>query len=95
MALGVLAPGGKATSLADSKTAAISPALVFGHFAAAHRLSAPTPAWEDYTQEETGRIKGGRRWRVTLAAGESKKIFWTYSLKIDAKNEVVGGNRRE
>jgi len=58
-------------------------------------VPAPSPAWEDYDQEETGRIKGGRRWRVTLAAGESKKIFWTYSIKIDSKNEVVGGNRRE
>lgn len=55
----------------------------------------PTPAWEDYDQDETGRIKGGRRWRMSLAAGESKKIFWTYSIKIDSKNEVVGGNRRE
>lgn len=58
-------------------------------------VPAPSPAWEDYTQEETARIKGGHRWRVSLAAGETKKILWTYSIKIDAKNEVVGGNRRE
>lgn len=59
------------------------------------QVPAPTPAWEDYTQEDTSRIRGGKRWRVSLAAGESKKISWTYSIKIDAKNEVVGGNRRE
>ena len=53
------------------------------------------PAWEDYDQAETSRIKGGHRWTVTLGAGESRKLQYGYTLKIDAKNEVVGGNRRE
>lgn len=59
------------------------------------QVPAPTPAWEEFEQEKTGRIKGGKRWRMTIAAGESKKIFWTYTLKIESRNEVVGGNRRE
>lgn len=53
------------------------------------------PPWEDFDQADTSRIKGGKRWRFSLGAGEVKKISYTYTLKIDAKNEVVGGNRRE
>jgi len=53
------------------------------------------PPWEDFDQADTNKIKGGKRWRFSLGAGESKKLAWSYVVKIDAKNEVVGGNRRE
>jgi hypothetical protein len=54
---------------------------------------AATPAWERMREQEAGRApQGGRRWRVKLEPGEEKKLVGSYTL--DAKNEVVGGNRR-
>lgn len=54
------------------------------------------PAWEVYPQRERERpIKGGRRWKITLAAGGATKLTARYVVRIYANNEVVGGNRRE
>lgn len=53
------------------------------------------PPFEVWDQADTNLIKGGRRWRLTLGAGESKKLNYSYLIKIDGKNEVAGGNRRE
>lgn len=54
-----------------------------------------TPAWEKLDKQEGGAaLEGGRRWRVTLRPGEEKKLVASYTLRLDAKNEVVGGNRR-
>ncbi|MHB8877098.1 MAG: DUF4139 domain-containing protein [Myxococcaceae bacterium] len=54
------------------------------------------PAWEPYDQEDRGQaIEGGRRWRVTVAAGKSRKLSAQYRVKLYANNELVGGNRRE
>lgn len=53
------------------------------------------PPWEEFDQAQTGLIKGGRRWRFSLGAGEAQKLAFSYSVKIDSKNELVGGNRRE
>lgn len=58
-------------------------------------VAEPSPAWEDYDQGDVSLIRGGRRWKLTIGAGETKKIHWSYTVKIDAKNELVGGNRRE
>ncbi|MBN2360543.1 MAG: DUF4139 domain-containing protein [Deltaproteobacteria bacterium] len=55
----------------------------------------PTPPWEEWQQTAEQALRGGRRWRLTLAPGESKKIQYTYTIQIDSKNELVGGNRRE
>jgi hypothetical protein len=54
-----------------------------------------SPAWEEYTQRDRRRIKGGRRWDVEIAAGATQKLSAEYVVKIYAQNEVVGGNRRE
>ncbi|MBI2378658.1 MAG: DUF4139 domain-containing protein [Deltaproteobacteria bacterium] len=52
------------------------------------------PALEAY--EQTGApIKGSRRWRVTLSPGQSRSLLLAYAVKIAAKNELAGGNRRE
>jgi hypothetical protein len=53
------------------------------------------PPWEDYDQHETSLIEGGKRWIVSLPAGQSKKLKFGYTVRIDGKNELVGGNRRE
>lgn len=55
-----------------------------------------SPAWEAYTQQERGhKLVGGRRWTVRVAPGESAALVAEYVVKIYAKNELVGGNRRE
>lgn len=53
------------------------------------------PPWEEWRQEETHLIKGGRRWLLTLEPGESRKLTFRYAVRIDAKHELLGGNRRE
>jgi len=60
-------------------------------------LLAPTanPPWEAFDQAETSRIQGGKRWRFALGPNETKKLTYSYTVKIDAKSELVGGNRRE
>jgi len=55
----------------------------------------PVPPWEEWKQTADQALRGGRRWRLTLAPGESKQIKYTYTIQIDSKNELVGGNRRE
>jgi len=54
-----------------------------------------TPPWEVWEQTPDHPLKGGRRWRLELGPGESQKLSYSYSVHIDAKNELVGGNRRE
>ncbi|MCO5168430.1 MAG: DUF4139 domain-containing protein [Planctomycetes bacterium] len=53
------------------------------------------PPWELLHRQEDGSVlRGGRRWRLTLKPGEERKLVATYALELDAKNELVGGNRR-
>ncbi len=54
-----------------------------------------SPKWEEYTQRERRRIRGGRRWDVEIDAGARRELRAEYVVKIYAQNEVVGGNRRE
>jgi len=55
-----------------------------------------SPAWEPYDQKERGQeLRGGRRWQVTLGAGERTDLVATYVVSLYAKLEVAGGNRRE
>jgi hypothetical protein len=55
-----------------------------------------TPAWERWEQQEQGhKIVGGRRWNLSLEPGVLTKLIAEYVVKIYAKNELVGGNRRE
>lgn len=55
-----------------------------------------TPASQEYAQAERGSpVRGGRLWRVLLPASGKVRIDWTYRLTFAAKDELVGGNRRE
>lgn len=57
---------------------------------------AVAPAWAPYSQREHGsKIHGGRRWRLTVAAGEEAQLSAEYAVRIYSKNALVGGNRRE
>lgn len=54
-----------------------------------------TPAWEPFDQGPHALIQGGKRWRFTLEPGKTQKLSYSYTVKIDGKNELVGGNRRD
>jgi hypothetical protein len=54
-----------------------------------------TPAWEPFDQPSPHQLAGGRRWRFPLAPGASQKLSYGYTVRIDSKNELHGGNRRE
>ncbi len=57
-------------------------------------LGAVEPQWSRYEPEEYA-LQGGQCWRIKLAAGAKKQLRAAYSIKISAKKELVGGNRRE
>jgi len=49
---------------------------------------------EEFVQE-TGPIPGSRRWRVKLEPGAKRVLKAKYTLRIQSKKELAGGNRRE
>ena len=57
------------------------------------------PAWEAWEQElarpSDVRLRGGHRWRLTLAPGAREELRVDYDVRIPAKQELTGGNRRE
>ncbi len=57
-------------------------------------LESVEPAWETFRQPRNP-VEGGYRWRLTLAAGESRSLRLRYVIRLPAKDELVGGNRRE
>ncbi|MDC0717175.1 DUF4139 domain-containing protein [Nannocystis bainbridge] len=57
-------------------------------------VGAVEPAWAPFEPEDYA-LKGGYRWRVQVPAGQQKKLTATYVVRISAKKELVGGNRRE
>ncbi|MDY6804158.1 MAG: mucoidy inhibitor MuiA family protein [Cyanobacteriota bacterium] len=55
-----------------------------------------SPEWENYEQEERNSpIKGGYRWQVEVAPGETKTLSVDYTVKTFVDSELIGGNRRE
>ncbi|MGI5865550.1 MAG: DUF4139 domain-containing protein, partial [Myxococcales bacterium] len=58
-------------------------------------LGKVSPEWEGLQQAPPHTLVGGKRWRFVLQPGESKKLSFDYSVRIDSKNELVGGNRRD
>ncbi len=62
-------------------------------------LGEVTPAWEAFdprpSRDGEVRLRGGYVWRLELADGEQAELSARYALRIAAKHELVGGNRRE
>ncbi|HCF62617.1 MAG TPA: hypothetical protein DFS52_32095 [Myxococcales bacterium] len=58
-------------------------------------LGEVSPEWEELQQAPPHTLVGGKRWRFALKPGESRKLSYGYSVRIDSKNELVGGNRRD
>jgi hypothetical protein len=52
------------------------------------------PSWESYEQEELP-LRGGHHWRLRLEPGGRQELTVDYQVRIAAKYELVGGNRRE
>jgi hypothetical protein len=63
------------------------------------KLGQVSPAWEEWTPDKDSpgeaELKGGRRWRITVPAAGKQELRADYDVKISAKQELVGGNRRE
>ena len=56
---------------------------------------ASTPPWEKVEGPVDGVIvKGARRWRVTVPAGQSLKLTAQFAIRMPADKMLVGGNRR-
>ena len=57
------------------------------------------PAWEAWSPEPhapgEAKLRGGQRWRVTVPPAGKKLLRAGYEVRIPAKAELVGGNRRE
>jgi hypothetical protein len=56
-------------------------------------VGAVDPAWKDWDQEDT--LSGGHAWTLSLGAGAEKTLKARYTVRISAKHQLVGGNRRE
>jgi hypothetical protein len=52
-----------------------------------------SPPWQDLVQDEPP-LEGGKRWVIDVAAGQKATLAAEYAIRISAKNELVGGNRR-
>lgn len=60
------------------------------------KLVSSKPTSAKHTQAERGHpVRGGLAWSITVSPGEKQRIEMTYRVTLPAKNELVGGNRRE
>ena len=57
-------------------------------------LSEVRPPWQELEQEQQP-LRGGHRWTVELAPGELRTLWTRYVVRLSAKDQLVGGNRRE
>jgi hypothetical protein len=60
------------------------------------KLTSSAPEGQPYTQEERGAaVRGGLRWQLAVPAGGQASIEYKYKVSFSAKNELVGGARRD
>ncbi|UQA61902.1 DUF4139 domain-containing protein [Polyangium aurulentum] len=60
------------------------------------KVTSADPEPEIYDQSDIGApVRGGRRFRVEVPAGGKARMSYGYRVKLPAKSEIVGGNRRE
>lgn len=52
------------------------------------------PAWASF-EPEGYHLQGGYRWQIDVPAGKKQALRAAYAIKISAKKELAGGNRRE
>jgi hypothetical protein len=62
-------------------------------------LGAVQPPWQPWTPPPSSasqpHVRGGYRWKLTVAARTTTKLSAAYEVRIAGKYELVGGNRRE
>lgn len=57
--------------------------------------STASPPWEKVDGPVDGVIvKGARRWRITLAPGQTQKLTAAFTIRMPSSSMVEGGNRR-
>jgi Domain of unknown function (DUF4139)/N-terminal domain of unknown function (DUF4140) len=60
---------------------------------------ASKPAWQAWTPKVTSpqqpELRGGYRWKLSMAAHSERSLSASYEVRIPGKYELVGGNRRE
>ena len=60
------------------------------------KVTSAEPEPEVYDQSDIGSpVRGGRRFRIEVTPGGKVKVAYGYRVKLPAKSEIVGGNRRE
>ncbi len=60
------------------------------------KLISSKPTSTKATQAERGHpVRGGLAWNISVSPGEKQRIEVSYRVTLPAKNELVGGNRRE
>ncbi|MFO0711021.1 MAG: DUF4139 domain-containing protein [Sandaracinus sp.] len=70
------------------------PVLAKGEEEIELRLGKTSPPWQDHAQDDPP-LEGGKRWIVEVGAGAETTLRTEYTIRISAKNELVGGNRRD
>jgi Domain of unknown function (DUF4139)/N-terminal domain of unknown function (DUF4140) len=62
-------------------------------------IGAVQPAWQPWTPPPSSahqaHVRGGYRWKLTVAPRTTTKLSAAYEVRIAGKHELVGGNRRE
>lgn len=60
-------------------------------------LTRSEPAHQEYDQSADGAktVRGGMRWMLTVGPGQRANVEFDYTITLSAKEELVGGNRRE
>jgi hypothetical protein len=59
------------------------------------KLGSFKPAASKLAPDHGEPVRGGLSWKITILPGEKQRIELTYRVTLPAKNELVGGNRRE
>jgi hypothetical protein len=60
------------------------------------KILSTRPEADKYTQTERGTpIRRGLRFQIELPPGDKQRVEFAYRVTLPAKNELVGGNRRE
>ena len=60
------------------------------------RVSPPWATWDPFPDEpDESKLRGGHRWHLEIARDEKKELRVHYEVRISAKQQLVGGNRRE
>ncbi len=58
-----------------------------------------SPPWQRFDpfpdRADAPELRGGHRWRIELRPGAKQELRVDYEIRISAKHELVGGNRRE